>query len=376
MKKSNVCPICSGAMSEVIHLPGLPMTELYEPNTPEYIGHGWVDNCLLFCEACSHGKLETIVPPEMLYAKDYRTKTGKSVGASQSVMGFFAFMNRALKLEEYDVVIDIGGNDGSLLDFFNPRHEKINVDPNGSITDGKVIRSYIHEADLRDLKAKRKLIVSSHTLEHLEDPNQFLEKINDVLCYGDAVCLQFPSLDSLVRDARIDQVHHQHIHYYSLRSVSLLLAKYRLEITQYEFDDSHYGTLRLIARRGLCELMGDPIHLMGIRHAEDDFNAEIFSFDVRIQKLRSPIGYGASLMLPLLAYYAPSIQKLSSIADEDESKHGLRWINLNVGIAAPTNFKDRDVVVCAFNTKLAVRKIVNKLTNEGARTVLVPFHAL
>lgn len=375
LKRSNECPICGGAMEHLIDLPRFPLTEMYEPHTDGFDeGRGIVDQSFQYCCGCSHGKLGTVVPPETLYAKDYRTKTSKSVGAAHSVRSFYDFLHRHLDFGNFETVIDIGGNDGSLANLF--RKKRVVVDPHGAVDDGLVLRDYVEKADLIQFKAERKLIVSSHTLEHLEKPEVLLEKVQSIFCYGDTLAMQFPSLDYLVKDARIDQVHHQHVHYFSLRSTSLLLAKYGFEMTQFAFDPDHYGTLQVIARRGLEELKGVPIFKRDLIEAHVDFTRGMKSFDAAIERLREPIGYGAALMLPVLAYYAPAVNDLICIADEDASKQGQRYINLNVPITAPPDLRGRDVAVTAFNTKMAVRKITSKLTNEGARTVVVPFNAL
>lgn len=351
------------------------MTEMYEPYEEEYQdGRGLVDQSFLYCEPCSHGKLGTIVPPELLYAKGYRTVTSKSVGSSHSVNSFCRFISENLDLANYDVVLDIGGNDSSLLSKF-PDKRRVAVDPNAS-GDAELIKAFIEDADLRIFKKDKKLILCSHTLEHLEDPSALLRKISSILCYGDSCAFQFPSLDYLVKDARIDQIHHQHVHYFSLHSISLLMAKHGFEITKFAFDDSHYGTLQLIFRRGLEELRGEPIPTHRIIWANKDFEVGMKAFDLSIARLVDPIGFGASLMLPVLRYYAPNLERLVCIADQDESKHGQRWINVNKPITGVPSLRDRDIAVTAFNTKLAVRKIVNKLTTEGARNVVVPFTTL
>lgn len=363
-------------MDRAIDLPRFPLTEFYEPYSAEkYEPRGFVDQGLHFCPHCSHGKLFTVVPPEDLYAKDYRTKTGKSIGASHSVNSFYSFLKSSLDFNNFDVVLDIGGNDGSLVAKF-PEKERVVIDPTAGPDDGVWIKSFIEDVDLTQFKPAKKLILCSHTLEHLEKPEVMLEKVGRIFCYGDTLAMQFPSLDYLVKDARIDQVHHQHIHYFSLRSTSLLLAKHGFEIEKFQFDDGHYGTLQLIARRGLEELKGSPIFVRDIQDAQIDFTRGMNAFDSAIGRLKEPVGYGAALMLPVLAYWAPAVNDLICIADEDQSKHGQRWINANVPITAPPSLRGRDVAVTAFNTKLAVRKIVNKLSQEGARNIVAPFNCL
>ncbi len=373
-KQSNECPICSGAMEEVISLPRFPLTEMYEPYTESFEdGRGLVDQSFLYCQPCSHGKLGTIVPPETLYAGDYRTKTSNSVGASHSVSSFYAFLRNFLDFANFETVIDVGANDSSLLDKF-PEKRRVAVDPNASGS-SELIREYIERADLTSFKRDKKLIVSSHTLEHIEKPEAFLEKVSSIFCHGDVLALQFPSLDYLVKDARIDQIHHQHIHYFSLRSTSLLLAKHGFEIVQYKFDDGHYGTLQLIARRGLEELKGDVVHEFDILEANGRFGYQTSGFAQSVSNLREPIGYGASLMLPVLGYYA-DLSPLVCVADQDESKWGQRYINLNKPITAPPDLRGRSVVITAFNTRMAVRAITKKLIEAGARDIIVPFHQL
>lgn len=373
LKRSNVCPICSGAMEQVFSFPQLPITEKYEPHTAGYEPRGLVDQSFLFCAGCSHGKLETVIPPEELYSSGYMTKTASSVGASHSIFSFYDFINRHLRKSNYDTVIDIGANDSSLLHLFHGKR-RVAVDPNASGS-AELVREYIEKADLSQYAKDRKLIVSSHTLEHVEDPNAFLKKIMGIVHHGDAVALQFPSLDCLVRDARVDQIHHQHVQYFSLMATSLLCARHGLEIVAWDFDLSHYGTLRVIARRGLEELKGAPITKDSILSAGETFFDSMDVFHESIERLREPVGYGASLMLPVLDYHA-KLDRLGVVCEEDSAKHGLRYINCNKKIVPPTQVKGGEFVVTAFNTRLAVRKIAAKLMEGGAKAVVVPFNTL
>ena len=42
-------------------------------------------------------------------------------------------------------------------------------------------------------------------------------------------------------------------------------------------------------------------------------------------------GFGAALMLPLLAYYINDFNKLDSILDDDKSKNDLYYLNISFG---------------------------------------------
>ena len=371
MKYSNECPVCGEGMAKLIDLPRYPLTEMYEPWTPEFqAGRGLIDQAFLFCEACSHGKLETIVPPATLYGPEYRTRTAASAGASQAVRTFAEFIKSKVYLADIDAVIDIGGNDGTLLAEF-PSNRTVAIDPHaaGAHT---VIRAMVEDADLLQFKGERKLILSSHTIEHIADPSVMLAKVAGALTYADTVALQFPSLDWLVRDARIDHIHHQHVHYYSERSISLLLAKYGLQITAAQFDPMHYGALMVMAQRGTGEAGGDSISRGHVMAAFYRFVKEIASTVIP----DGAIAYGAALMLPALAFWLEEISSVDFVADNDRSKNGLRYINFNKPISCDYDLKGRDVVITGIATKMAARSLVTEAFSKGARNVIVPLHTL
>lgn len=371
LKKSNECPICGGAMRVQINLPRYPLTELYEPWAESFEeGRGYVDQAFLFCEPpCSHGKLETIVPPEILYGASYRTRTAASGGAMAAVHRFSAFVQSRLDMAQFDVAIDIGGNDGSLLGTI-PGLRGVAIDPHAQ--GAGAIQAFIEDADLTPFKGQRKLILSSHTLEHIENPHAMLQKVAAVLHYGDAVALQFPSLDRLVGDCRLDHIHHQHIHYYSERSISLLLATYGIEIIASQFDHEHYGALMVLARKGRGESRGKMIHGAEVAEAANAFVEEITP--PRIPE--GSIAFGAALMLPVLAFWLEDLKNVEFIADNDKSKDGLRYVNFNRRISADYDLEGRDVVITGIATKAAGRALVAEAFAKKARNVIVPLHTL
>lgn len=370
-RRSNECPICSCGMRTLLELPQYPLTELYEPCDAPYVhGRALVDQTFLFCPECSHGKLEAVVPPDILYGSAYRTRTAASSGALRAVHGFSTFVHSRVDLAAIDVVIDIGGNDGSLLDTFADRLQKVAVDPNAE--GERAIRAFVEDADLTPFKGKRKLILSSHTIEHIERPAAMMEKIAGILHYGDTVAMQFPSLERLVLDHRIDHIHHQHVHYYSERSISLLLAQYGMEITAVQVDHMHYGSLMVLARRGKREAPAAIITEPDIWTAEIVFRNQLDA----IPQPDSFVAFGAALMLPILGYYLPWLEQAEYIADNDASKHGLRYVNFNKCIRRDHNLTGRDVVITGIATKMAARKLTTLAFEHDARNVIVPLHTL
>ncbi|HLA13664.1 MAG TPA: class I SAM-dependent methyltransferase [Gemmatimonadaceae bacterium] len=387
-RQDRSCPVCGNSMRMMVDLPRYPLTEIYEPYRADTFANvGFVDQAFLFCEGCSHGKLETVISTTFLY-EHYRTATASSIGSINAIRNFQAFVVSSLNVDDFDTIVDIGANDATLLSTFSAMGKQcVAIDPN---TDKRledefgirVMSDFIENVDLAALGSSRKLFLCSHTLEHIDQPSSVLSNLRDSMSDGDVCVFQFPSLDLLVRDARFDQIHHQHVHYFSERSISLLLERGGFEVGATKFDPDHYGTLMVVfspASRTRSNGVGRSIPATVITERKAVFDADVGAVNFRMATgTRKLIAFGAGLMLPLVAYYIPALELVECIVDEDPAKEGLRFINFNKRITrlSDVNLAGRDIVVTAIATKLAMRRILTKLFALNVENVIIPLSQL
>lgn len=386
-RRDTDCPVCGRAAKKMLDLPRYPLTEIYEPyDAARFDNTGFVDQGLLFCEDCSHGKLETIISPAFLYSSNYRTSTAGSIGSMNAIRNFRAFIDDGADVGAFDTIVDIGANDATMLMSFGDRKRRlVAIDPN---TDKKleaelgveVIADYVENVQL-DRGPGRTLFICSHTLEHIERPASMLGALKGWLGPDDVCVFQFPSLDLLVRDARFDQVHHQHVNYFSERSISTLLVKLGYEVLGTRFDPDHYGTLMIMFRlaAGGAAPVGSAITGDFFRERLKVFHQDVAAANLRIERHPAPLlAFGAGLMLPLVAYNLPALERVECVVDDDTTKTGLRFVNFNKEIvhSSSVEFAGKDAVVTALATKLALRKILVKLFELKVTNIIVPLHQL
>jgi hypothetical protein len=328
------CPVCSSKMEAVFRLPDYPFTDKW----------GTADQAFLFCE-CGHGMLETVYPQESW-----------AMGESHYLSVFADFVKK--HAGPYDKILDIGGGDASLCKMFKGAYEVIDPSVNCGIED----------AYLQSFKFTHKLILSSHTLEHITDPNVFMQKVSGCLRDGDTVALQLPSLECLVDDQRFDQVFHQHVHYFSERSLTSLMAKYGLKVIACEFNRDHWGAIMVVAQKGEGHTSGREINRMDVAFSRFAFTTGMGLWKYRLRKGGFVI-FGDSPMLEVMDYHLQVLNKADFIADDDPLKEGL-WRNKLV--TADYSLEGRDVVITS-SSQATAKKLMAKALRLGAASVYTPF---
>ncbi|MCE5225524.1 MAG: class I SAM-dependent methyltransferase [Porphyromonadaceae bacterium] len=166
----------------------------------------------------------------------------------------YDFLSRKIILGINDVVVDIGGNDGSLLAEFrrenrNPHY--INIDCSKSfIEDNKKLGiDYINEffGENTRLLFKAQLITSTNVFQHTESIRSFVRGIERNLSNEGIWCLEFPYILTTLANDNYDQVYHEHVYYYCLQNIIDLLDQENMRVISVSYHDMHAGTLRVLS---------------------------------------------------------------------------------------------------------------------------------
>tara|TARA_Y100000589_G_scaffold331447_2_gene385047 strand:- start:967 stop:2157 length:1191 start_codon:yes stop_codon:yes gene_type:complete len=382
------CPVCkTSKISLIKSLPKYPITELFhnKDETPNF-SITEVDQEFCICNQCSHGFLKTVVPPEYLYAdSNYNTVTTESGGAILSVKNFTNFILK--NGYESNYTLDIGGNSSSLLEDITAPSGCV-IDPNAKLAEGSkydVLNSFFEKVETKDFDKKGLTIVSSHTLEHIESPTKFFEFLNSFNNL-EKVYLQFPSLELMVESNRYDLINNQHLHYFTIKSITNLANNFGFKLIKFEFDIEHYGTLRVMLVPQKNNINSNQsfsnyskenqISKQFISQRLNQFTESAYFLNELIEDIDELYCYGASLMLPILFWYHPSLKKAKGIFDQNRQKQFLKYANIPVPIMHDTsdfNMKDISLCISAVATRMAHRKILSKVLEREPRYVLSPF---
>ncbi len=384
IKKSKVvgCFLCNGSKKNVktlANLPRYPITEFFRGRNSEIVDQANYDQKVFFCLKHNHVFVENILDVNSIY-KYYATTTFSSKGAIDCLGNLFKYTEKKIKnYLAYDL-IDIGGNDSTFLKFFKKSKKfRLNVDPN-AISDNKNIKinkTFFEKVSFKNLRKKNKtLFFSSHTLEHLEDPAKLIKELSQAMNKLDHAIFQFPSIEKMVEDKKFEQICHQHINYFSIFSINTLCKKYGLFIHDYEYDRSHFGTLRIHIKKTHSKTKIDKDKAL-FNKAKKNYllfkNYYKNLNNILASDYDKSQGFGAGLMVPILAYYLPVINSLQCIIDDNLKRCNKKYINLNPLIKNSKYLdKNTPTLITSITTKEAGRQIFKKLINLGVKNITLP----
>jgi len=156
-------------------------------------------------------------------------------------------------LKAGDTILDIGCNDCTMLSFFPDIYKRIGVDPATNINWDSVdpsiciINDYFSaQAVLKATEGKPcRVVTSIAMLYSVEDVNTVVAAVKSILAPDGVWCIQLSYLPALIKNMTFYDVCHEHLHYFSLTSLSVLLQTHGLTIFDAATNEVNGGSLRV-----------------------------------------------------------------------------------------------------------------------------------
>lgn len=314
---------------------------------------------LVLCDECTLVQLAHTAPQDFMYTRHYWYRSGVTDSMRAALIDITSEIESFQILNEGDIVLDIGSNDGTLLRSYEASVVTVGIEPAVNLADeGKVgVTHFVNKFwskeayDELDLP-KAKVITAIGMFYDLEDPNQFIGDIADSLDDDGLFVAQLMCLTNMLRLRDVGNLAHEHLEFYSLESLRVLLGKHGLEIFALSQNAVNGQSYRLYIRKigsSLCVTPRGGDKLQEELAAEStltlDFYKEFFDgiesqkkatvdFVSRAVRNGSRVWvYGASTKgNVILQYYGLDHALIEGAADRSPEKHGLYTIGTGIQI--------------------------------------------
>ena len=360
---------------------------------------------LILCENCDLLQLRHNTPPQLTWNDQYWYKSGISSTIRADLKDVSEKSQKIKELEKGDILIDIGSNDGTLLDFYDDSLKRIGFEPCKNVAEESkskghyVIDNFFNARDFKNRfgNERAKIITAISMFYDLDKPNEFLEDIVSCLDSEGLFVIQQNYLVKMLEQNAFDNICHEHREYYSLTTLENLLKKHGLEVFDLEQSDINGGSIRTYVKFKNNE------KLRGFERAEDrikilldkEKRMELSTpkpykeFASRISAIKNKlIGfleqekekgkkiwiYGASTRGNVaLQYFGLGPNLITSIADMNSDKWGKKTVGSLIPIASPEEMRKAQPDYLLVNTWHffdEIKKQEKEYHNKGGKFIV------
>jgi len=298
-------------------------------------------------------------PLNEMYGEGYGYRSGLNKGMVNHLFDIHQKILNRTSLECTDVVLDIGSNDGTLLNMYSSDNATlIGFDPSSKQfakhyrRDIYRIDSFFSAAALKELfgDRKAKIVTSIAMFYDLPDPLAFMRDIASILADDGIWYTEQSYLPSMLKNNSYDTICHEHLEYYCLSQIQWMCEHSGLKIIDVSFNDINGGSFGVTMAKKESRFEGIPTWCFPEwGQSFNKFSYSVHTHNFRLSETLRDIkrrnklvlGYGASTKgNVILQYCGITPELLPCIADVNEDKWGHYTPGTNIPIVSEAKAKE------------------------------------
>jgi len=299
---------------------------------------------LSFCKESCCVQVNESINPKILFNR-YFYKTG----AIKTLTNHLSSSAEKIKLRyKHSKIADIGCNDFTFLkNFLGESDTLVGVDPSdiskqNEMTGISLENTFFNSETSDDLINKHghfDVVFSSNNFAHIEDIQDYTKGIANLLSKNGTFICEVHWLGTIINKTQFSFIYHEHLYYYTLKSLKYLLSKYGLYINDVDEIDIHGGSIRIFASKKEKESKSVRSLLlkeegMGLYNLSTykNFAKKIENLKLKSKKFfneckkenKLVVGYGASGQAnTIMSLFDIDKEDLLYIVDDSPLKHGM-----------------------------------------------------
>ena len=245
------CQICNSKNIQKV------MNFGYQPLADDLVSFNDVSRKTVFyplevflCAKCTLLQTGYIVGDATLYSKNYHYLPGISKAVVDNFKKLSFNLKKIYNLNKNSVVVDVGCNDGSLLNEFQNLGIKkvVGIEPTDTYkyANKKKIKTINDFFNLKSSSKTKKiygqadLIVTTNVFAHSNKLGDFINAAKKLLKKNGVFVIENHYLVDVLKHNQFDTFYHEHLRTYSLKSLIILMKKYNFHLND-AYTSNRYG---------------------------------------------------------------------------------------------------------------------------------------
>lgn len=211
------------------------------------------------CAKCGLMQLDYIVDPQNAFHPTYPYQTGMTNMLIRNFYSLAELLIKNYKLKIGDFIVDIGSNDGTLLQGFKKKGMRVlGVEPTNvakiAIKNNiPTIQKFFNKKVAKNIIAKQgeaKIITMTNAFAHVNELFNLLQGIKHLLSKDGIFVSESQYLLNTVEKCAFDCIYHEHLRFYSLKPLTYLFSRAGFTLVDAEIIPAAGGSIRVYAMKG------------------------------------------------------------------------------------------------------------------------------
>lgn len=259
---------------------------------------------ILYCDKCFTAHQKFQVPKRQLFPENYHYRSRFTADVLKGMEELVLSCKQRFGDLSGKMVVDVGCNDGSLLDFFaDETMQTIGIEPTDAHIDASkkghiVISDYFSSSVAEQISAQYgapDLITFTNVFAHIEDLDSVLKALKILMGDHTVIVIENHYLGAVLDKVQFDTFYHEHPRTYSATSFAYIAKSLGLAPLGIEFPSRYGGNIRVfMGNPGLHEI--DKEEYSDVHKREETFGNDF-------ETLQSKITYWRLKMSKLIDNY-------------------------------------------------------------------------
>jgi SAM-dependent methyltransferase len=204
-----------------------------------------------YCENCYTAHQTTQIPKTRLFPSTYHYRARFTADVLNGMKSLVQYLeDNFIDLKDKSI-LDVGCNDGCLLDFFRDRGAiTFGIEPTDAALEAQeknhnVTHNYFTPELAKDF-SKVDIITFTNVFAHIEDLNSLLKAVSLVSKPETLLVVENHYLGGVLSKNQFDTFYHEHPRTYSLNSFIFIAKVLGLEVLSVEFPSRYGGNIRVV----------------------------------------------------------------------------------------------------------------------------------
>ena len=210
------------------------------------------------CPDCHLVQIDCAVSRHLVFPPGYPYTSGATRAKRESFEEMFRECSTLIDFAPGDLILDIGSNDGSLLSPFGQAgHRVFGVEPT-DVADLATARNIPTVKEFLDgtlasriesEHGRARIVAATNILAHVDNVSEILDAAVSLLDDSGMLVCEIQYLFAVIDTLSIDSIYHEHLRYYTLRTLENHLGRHGLQVFHARHLATHGGLLRVYAAR-------------------------------------------------------------------------------------------------------------------------------